>query len=212
VDVLKNQDGGKERCESEQNAEKLAPRAAQRDRVFIDFHHGSSYSTDPREASVSTAKTATNIAIIAALVIGLFALLELLPGIFGELGKSITDAFKKSVADGTKGAAETVSATASQAVAGAIQGMGTGLLTGGQTLADSFQSNFVPFGSKDQRTPLDEDPSHYDSYYAKIAPGAPDATPNFLSYSDPATSYALDDKGNIVNLLGQLVSYNPANL
>jgi hypothetical protein len=189
VDVLKNQDGGKERCESEHNAEKLAPRAAQRDRVFIDFHHGSSYSTDPREASVSTAKTATNIAIIAALVIGLFALLELLPGIFGELGKSITDAFKKSVADGTKG-----------------------LLTGGQTLADSFQSNFVPFGSKDQRTPLDEDPSHYDSYYAKIAPGAPDATPNFLSYSDPATSYALDDKGNIVNLLGQLVSYNPANL
>jgi hypothetical protein len=165
--------------------------------------------------SVTTAKTVTDISIAVAVIFILFALLEQLPGIFGDLGKAISDALKKSVGDGAAGLGKTAAETAGKAVGGTV----SGAVDAGQSLWDQFKGNFVKFGSKDPRTPLDTNSADYGTYYSTyIEPGAvkdvpreDDGTPNFFEMMN-ADPYAIDSKGNILNEYGQLVSFNPANL
>jgi hypothetical protein len=162
-------------------------------------------------ASLSAVKTVSNITIVALVIVAGFALLKLLPGVFGTLGESIAKAIKDAVAGGASDAGETAAKTAGAGV----EGLTKGALDAGQSWVDKLFKNFVPFGSKDQRIPADLDPTHWASYYDKASS---------QSYSDQATSdtpdfgqllfinYAVDDKGNIVDRHGNLISYAQGNI
>jgi hypothetical protein len=169
---------------------------------------------------LSQVKILVNVAIGVAVVIALFAVLKALPGFFGSIGESISKAVKDAVAGGAGDAGETAGKAAEKAGAGIVKGVGEGLSEEGDSIWKGLNSLFVKWGSKDQRTPLDTDSTHFESYYSDVAAEAnyqSDAdqgdVPNFAQMVGLGKPwYALDDQGNIVNQFGQLQNFNPGSL